>query len=114
MIKTILYILLFAIVTMIIYTWGLLKQRGESANLINILYSKGEKKIIKLIKKKGPMTRKELEVEISGLKASLFYSKQKIIVKDSKLLTKNLLNNMVEKDALVIDNTNMPRRYNLK
>jgi len=58
MIKYIIYVLLFAISTMVIYTWGLIKTRNQSRDLLNILYSKSEKTVLNALKKKGSLTKK--------------------------------------------------------
>ena len=45
-------IILFAIATMIIYGWGLVKQKNQSSDLMNMLFSKGNSKVKKYLKKK--------------------------------------------------------------
>ena len=44
-------IILFAIATMIIYGWGLVKQKNQSSDLMNMLFSKGNSKGKKYLKK---------------------------------------------------------------
>ena len=41
-------IILFAIVTMIIYGWGIVKQKNQTKDLMNLLFSKGQDKIKKI------------------------------------------------------------------
>ena len=43
-------VLLFALATMIIYGWGIVKQKNESQDLMNLLFSKGESKVKKYLK----------------------------------------------------------------
>ena len=43
-------VLLFALATMIIYGWGMVKQKNESQDLMNLLFSKGESKVKKYLK----------------------------------------------------------------
>ena len=38
-------IALFAIVTMILYGWGIVKQKNQTSDLMNLLFSKGQDKI---------------------------------------------------------------------
>lgn len=45
-------IILFAIATMIIYGWGLVKQKNQSSDLMNMLFSKGNSKVKKIFKEK--------------------------------------------------------------
>ena len=43
-------IALFAIVTMILYGWGIVKQTNQTSDLMNLLFSKGQDKIKKYLK----------------------------------------------------------------
>ena len=38
-------IVLFAVVTMILYGWGIVKQKNQTSDLMNLLFSKGQDKI---------------------------------------------------------------------
>ena len=42
-------IALFAIVTMILYGWGIVKQKNQTSDLMNLLFSKGQDKIKKYL-----------------------------------------------------------------
>ena len=44
-------IILFAIATMVIYGWGLVKQKNQSSDLMSMLFSKGNAKVKKYLKK---------------------------------------------------------------
>ena len=99
--KYVFYVLLFTIATMIIYTWGLLKEQRKSKDLFEILYSKGEKKGLKAFKTKNCLSKKDIENELSNLKSSLFYTKDKLIIKDPTHLTKVLIGNMLKKGIIV-------------
>ena len=43
-------IALFAIVTMILYGWGIVKQKNQTSDLMNLLFSKGQDKIKNVFK----------------------------------------------------------------
>ena len=43
-------IVLFAIATMILYGWGIVKQKNQTNDLMNLLFSKGQDKIKKYLK----------------------------------------------------------------
>lgn len=101
MFKTIFYILLFALATVIIYTWGLIKEKNKTKDLVNILYTKGEKVIIKALESKGSLSRKDIENELLNLKASLFYSKNKLIVQDPSHLSKVLVGRLLQKGIII-------------
>jgi hypothetical protein len=114
MIKYIFYVLLFAIATMIIYTWGLIKTRNQSKDLLNILYLKSERVVLNSLKKKGSLSKKEIENELIDIKASLFYSKNKLTIKDPKTFSKSVINTMINKNLILKDNLNGTNRYILK
>ena len=56
MLKYIPYILLFALVTMIIYAWGLWRSMRQQQDLSNLLSAKGISKVKKALKKNGAMS----------------------------------------------------------
>ena len=67
--EIILWVLAFAVVTMIIYGWGLVKSSRQQDDLLAILYRKGEAAIRRALKKKGPMTRAQLEEGLAGIRS---------------------------------------------
>lgn len=109
--EIILWMLAFAVVTAIIYGWGLAKSRDRQRDLLAVLYGKGETLIKRLLKKNGSMSPAELEKALSGTRASLFYSRgQQAVVNDPKVFTAELLRLMTEKNVIVEDGPN----YRLK
>lgn len=99
--KYILYILLFAVSTIIIYTWGLLKEQHKSKDLLDLLYQKGEKSIIKAFKSNKCLSKSDIEKELLNLKSSLFYSRDKLIIKDPSHLAKILIGDMLKKGTII-------------
>lgn len=99
--KTIFYILLFAFVTVIISIWGLIREKNKTNDLLNILYNKAEKKIIKALKSNKSLSKKQIEKELLNLKASLFYSKNKLVVKDPSNFTVVIIGRLLEKGIIV-------------
>ena len=49
-------IVLFAIATMILYGWGIVKQKNQTNDLMNLLFSKGQDKIKKYLKQNEYIT----------------------------------------------------------
>ena len=98
--KYIVYILLFAISTVIIFTWGIIKDQNKSKDLMNKLYKKAENKVIKAFSKNSVLTKKDIENEIKNIKASLFYSKDKMIVQNSSVFAKNIINTMINRNLI--------------
>ena len=104
------YILLFAIATVIIYIWGMKKEQSKEKELLDNLYKKSEKIVIKSFKQNKTLSRKDIENELSNLKSSLFYTKDKLIIKDPTHLTKVLIGDMLKK-GIIVKTTN---GYSLK
>ena len=108
--ETIFYILLFAFVTVIISVWGLIKEKNKTNDLLSILYKKGENAIIKSLKVNGSLSKKQIEKELMNLKASLFYSKNKLVVKDPSHFSKVIIGRLLEKEII----TKNSKAYTLK
>ena len=70
-------IILFAIVTMIIYGWGIVKQKNQTKDLMNLLFSKGQDKIKKYLKQNEYITISQVEQICDGLEnKTAFFAKQ--------------------------------------
>ena len=68
-------IILFAIVTMIIYGWGIVKQKNQTKDLMNLLFSKGQDKIKKYLKQNEYITISQVEQICDGLEANSLFRK---------------------------------------
>ena len=77
-------IALFAIVTMILYGWGIVKQKNQTSDLMNLLFSKGQDKIKKYLKQHEYVTISQVEQICEGLEAKQPFSRNKAVVKDKK------------------------------
>ena len=99
--ETIFYILLFAFITVIISIWGLMKEKNKTNDLLNVLYEKSERKIIKSLKVNKSLSKKQIENELINIKASLFYSKNKLVVQDSSHFTKIIIGRLLEKEIII-------------
>ena len=93
-------ILLFAIATMIVYVWGLARQKNQEKDLLNLLFSNGQSKIKKYMKNHDSITQKEAERLCEGLTAKLPFSQNKAVVRDTKDFTNKLLGSMVKTGQL--------------
>ena len=82
------YILLFAIATVIIYIWGMKKEQSKEKELLDNLYKKSEKIVIKSFKQNKTLSRKDIENELTNVKSSPFYSKHKLVIKNPSHLAK--------------------------
>ena len=107
------YILLFAGVTAVLYAWGLIKSQRQEGELINSLWHKGQRVAMKAIARRGKQTRSQLERRLQGLSVSLFYSKNRLSVQDAGTFAQILLQNMVERGLLLIQDDNQTQYYSL-
>ena len=62
-------IVLFAVVTMILYGWGIVKQKNQTSDLMNLLFSKGQDKIKKYLKQHEYVTISQVASEIHAADA---------------------------------------------
>lgn len=69
-------IILFAIVTMIIYGWGIVKQKNQTKDLMNLLFSKGQDKNKKVFKNRmNTLQYRKLSRFVMGLKQNSLFRK---------------------------------------
>lgn len=83
-------ILLFALATMIIYTWGLKRQVNQSRDLMNLLFSNGEKKIRDYMKKHDSISKEEAMELVSNVTARFPFSSAKATVQNEEDFVENL------------------------
>lgn len=88
-------VLLVAVVFLFVLAWGYVKQQRRSQELISELKRKVQEKVLKEMKVKGSLSKKEIEDIITGTKASLFWSRKKVQVTDAKILSATLIQEMV-------------------
>lgn len=96
-------ILLFAIATMIIYGWGIVKQRNQTGDLMRLLFSKGEGRVKKYLKENEYITIADVEKICEGLSAKQPFSPNKAVVKDKRDFANQLLTYMVKTNQLEKD-----------
>ena len=89
-------ILLMAVVTAVLYGWGLFKQQNQSRDLTRMLYAKGAERVKKYLQKHDTISTAQMEQLVKGMKASLFYSRNKAVVADPKEYVRNLTAYMIE------------------
>ena len=82
--QIILGILLFALVTAVLYVWGLRKSMDQSADLTRILLSRCGNKVVGYLKKHGTVTEAEIVRLIDGVTAGEFWSRKRLTVQEPK------------------------------
>lgn len=114
MIKYIPYVLLFALVTMIVYAWGMWRTMRQQQDLSNMLSAKGISKVKKTLKKNGAMTAKELEPFIKDLTARQPFSREQIAVTDPKKFLDSILPYMIKQKMITETRENGKAVYQLR
>lgn len=93
-------IFLFMIATMVIYGWGLVRQKNLGKDLTNQLFDKGNRKVLDYLKKNPHITEGEVEKLCSGITAKLPFSGSKAVVAKPKEYARELLGYMVKTGQL--------------
>lgn len=106
-------VLLFALATMVIYAWGLLKMQQQPKQLASMLYSKCYKRIVKALQREETMSRSEIEKLLKNVRVGQFYSRQRMGVTDPKTFTKSMLEHMQEKDVISVSYKDGKNLYRL-
>lgn len=114
MLKYIPYVLLFALVTMIVYAWGMWRAMRQQQDLSNMLSAKGISKVKKALKKNGAMTAKELELFIKDLTAKQPFSREQIAVTDPKQFLGSILPYMIKQKMITETTENGKAVYQLR
>ena len=94
--QIILGIVLFALVTAVLYVWGLKKSYTQGADLERILLSKSAGRVVSYLKKNEEITLSQMAQLCTGVKAGQFWSRQKAAVQDPRAFAPKLAQYMVE------------------
>lgn len=108
------YILLFAIATVIIYIWGMKNEQSKEKELLDNLYKKSEKIVIKSFKQNKTLSRKDIENELTNVKSSLFYSKHKLVIKNPSHLAKIIIGNLLNNGTIIKTTNGYTLKYKSK
>ncbi len=94
--QIILGILAFALVTAVLYAWGLHKSINQQENLERILLNKSAQKVVSYLKKNESISLEEIARLCQGIKAGQFWSRQKAAVQNPKAFAPKLAQYMSE------------------
>ena len=108
------YVLLFAVATMIVYGWGLWRTSRQNQDLANMLSAKGISAVKKALKKKGPLTRKELEPFVKNLTAKQPFMQDSIGVTDPKKFLDSILPYMIKQKMILEERQNGKIFYKIR
>ena len=90
----------FAVVTAVLYVWGLRKSVTQSADLERILLSKSARKVVHYLKSHEQISLPEMAAQCAGVKAGLFWSRRRVAVQDPAAFAPRLARYMVEQQLL--------------
>ncbi len=93
-------ILGFALVTAILYVWGLKKSVGQGQDLQRRLIHKSAQRVLKATKKNGTIVRREVVSLVCDVKVGNIWSKQKLCVTDANAFADALLKFLCEQQYL--------------
>ena len=86
----------FAVVTAVLYVWGLRKSMSRSADLERVLLSKSAAKVVHYLKSHDQIDLAEMARLCAGVRAGLFWSRQRVAVQDPGTFAPRLARYMVE------------------
>lgn len=93
-------ILLFAVVSAILYAWGLGKSMDQESTLHrNLLHACGSK-VVKQLKKQDTMTREEIARLIEGVTVGQVWSKNKMKVQDGKTVAPQVIDFLLDQQYI--------------
>ena len=94
--QMILGILAFALVTAVLYVWGLHKSMTQAGDLQRILLNKSAQKVVSYLKKHESISLEEIAGLCRNVKAGQFWSRQRVAVQDPGTFAPRLARYMVE------------------
>ena len=114
MLRYIPYILMFAVMGALLYTYGLKRSQNQSVDLLLRMYGKCEKLVRKELKKTEYLHRNDIEKIISGVQVGNFLSKNRMAVTNPKEFVNAFLDHMIKKGTLQEETIKGKKMYCLK
>ena len=98
--QIILGIALFALATAILYVWGLRKSMTQAQDLERILLSKSAQRVVNYLKSHDTITQQEIARQVQGVKAGMFWSRNRVEVHAPDAFAGKLVRFMLEQQLL--------------
>ena len=93
-------ILMFALVTAVLYVWGLRKSMGQGEDLTHILLNRCGNKVIKFLRKNGTASEADIAKAITGVTAGEFWSRKHLVVQEPKKFAKQVIKFLLEQQYI--------------
>ncbi|HIV68805.1 MAG TPA: hypothetical protein IAA32_08075 [Candidatus Butyricicoccus stercorigallinarum] len=98
--EIILGILLFAVVTAVLYVWGLRKSLSQQEDLTRMLLGKCGRRVLRYLKKHGTITLREIAAEIRGVKVGQAWSRKRLTVVEPEQFAENVAQYLLEQQYI--------------
>lgn len=98
--RILLGIALFALVTAVLYVWGLKKSLTQKSSFEHILLSKSAANVIQYLRKRTTITQSEMLPLVKGVKAGMFWSRKRAMVHNPKEFVPKLIRYMIEQQLI--------------
>lgn len=104
-------IFMFAVVTAVLYVWGLRKSMFQGEDLTRILLNRCGNKVVKYLRKHETITDAEIAREIKGIKAGEFWSKKRMVVQDPEKFVSEVTSFLLDQQYIEVVGK---KKYRLK
>ena len=98
--QVILGVLMFAVVTAVLYAWGLSKSLGQQEDLTRNLLSACGSRVVKYLKKHDTITDAGVAEQIEGVTVGQFWSRSKLKVQDGKKVAGQVVDFLLEQQYI--------------
>ena len=93
-------ILLFAVVTAVLYVWGLSKSINQGRDLSRQLLHRCGNKVVRRLKKQGTLTRQEVVQQIKGVTAKQPWSRGRLTVTEPEQFADEVLDFLLDQQYI--------------
>lgn len=93
-------VLMFAVVTAVLYAWGLGKSMDQKSDLARNLLSACGSKVVRYLKKNDTITVKEVARQIEGVSVGQFWSRNKLKVQDAEKFSKQVIEFLLDQQYI--------------
>lgn len=93
-------ILLFAVVTAVLYVWGLRKSMFQGEDLTRILLNRCGNKVVKYLRKHDTITEEQMAQAINGVSAGEFWSRKKMMVQQPEKFVSKVIDFLLDQQYI--------------
>ncbi|HHY53515.1 MAG TPA: hypothetical protein GX499_09805 [Clostridiales bacterium] len=101
--QTVLYVLLFACISAVLYAWGMKKSLSQQDDLMRILINKASARVIKYLKKNKTISMAEIERQVANISARKPWSKQRATVANPNVFAQQVREHLLSQQWITFD-----------